>query len=140
MQLLLTKTRKSRINSAKWSVIAMKSYIRTNLANGLIISSKYLIEASIFFVKKLNKSFWLCINYRELNNFTMKNSSPLTLISEFLNQLVFTKHFTQLDLTNTYDQIWIWEGDKWKRMLKTWYNHFKYQVMSFSLSNVSASF
>lgn len=90
----------------------MKSYIRTNLANGLIISSKYLIEASIFFVKKLNKSFWLCINYRELNNFTMKNSSPLTLISEFLNQLVFTKHFTQLDLTNTYDQIWIWEGDK----------------------------
>ena len=32
------------------------------------------------------------------------------------------------------------ENDKWKRAFRTWYGHFEYQVMSFGLSNASASF
>ncbi len=34
----------------------------------------------------------------------------------------------------------IWEGDKWKTAFCIRYGHFKYQVMSFDLSNASASF
>lgn len=34
----------------------------------------------------------------------------------------------------------IWEGDEWKTVFQTWYGHFKYQVMSFGLSNTPASF
>ena len=32
------------------------------------------------------------------------------------------------------------EGNKWKTTFETWYGHFEYQVISFKLSNASASF
>ena len=32
------------------------------------------------------------------------------------------------------------EGDEWKTAFWTWYSHFEYQVISFGLSNVLASF
>ena len=34
----------------------------------------------------------------------------------------------------------IQEGDEWKTAFQTWYGYFKYQVMSFGLFNVTASF
>lgn len=49
----------------------LKTYIETNLANNFIKSSKFLIGASILFIKKLNSSFWLCIDYRDLSNLTI---------------------------------------------------------------------
>lgn len=51
----------------------IKSYIKTNLANGFIRSLRSPIYVSILFIKKLDDSFWLCINYHGLNNLTMKN-------------------------------------------------------------------
>ena len=41
----------------------LKTYIKTNLANSFIKYFKFLVGASIFFDKKLDKSFQLCINY-----------------------------------------------------------------------------
>ena len=34
----------------------------------------------------------------------------------------------------------ICEGDEWKTVFRTWYSHFKYQVMPFGLSNAPATF
>ena len=50
------------------------------------------------------------------------------------------KQFTQLDLISTYQQMRIKEGNEWKTALKTRYNHFKYQVMPFGLSNAPTNF
>ena len=50
------------------------------------------------------------------------------------------KQFTQLDLTNTYHQMKIYERDKWKIAFKTRYDHFEYQVIFFGLSNAPAKF
>ena len=41
----------------------LKTYIKINLANGLIRPSKSLAEATIFPDKKQNKSFQLCVDY-----------------------------------------------------------------------------
>ena len=41
----------------------LKTYIKINLANGFIQSSKSPAEASIIFNRKSDKSFCLCINY-----------------------------------------------------------------------------
>lgn len=51
----------------------LKIYIKTNLANRFICSSKFLVAASILFDKKPNGNFWLCIYYQGLNNITIKN-------------------------------------------------------------------
>ena len=51
----------------------LKIYIELNLANRFIKPSKLPTEAAIFFNQKSNGSFHLYINYRDLNNFMIKN-------------------------------------------------------------------
>ena len=90
----------------------LKIYIETNLANGFIQPSKSLARAPIFFDRKPDKSFRFCVDYRGLNNITIKNRYLLPLIRKSFNQLGRAKRFTQLDLTNAYHRIRICEGDK----------------------------
>ena len=65
----------------------LKAYIKTNLANSFIRSSKSLASALILFDWKSDGSFWLCVNYQGLNNLTIKNRYPLPLIEELLDRL-----------------------------------------------------
>ena len=90
----------------------LKIYIKTNLANVFIRPLKSPADASIVFVCKPNNSFWLCVNCRDLNNLSIKNRYPLSLISESLDWLKRAKRFTQLNLTNAYHWMRIKEGDK----------------------------
>ena len=104
----------------------LKTYIKTNLANGFIRPSKSPAGDPILFIQKKNSSLWLCVDYRGLNNLTIKNWYPLPLIDESLNRLDHAKRFTKLDLTNAYHRMWIREGDKWKMVFRTWYGYFEY--------------
>ena len=90
----------------------LKTYIETNLANGFIWPSKSPAGAPILFVVKPNGSLRLYVDYRGLNNLTIKNRYPLPLIGESLDQLGQAKGFIQLDLTSAYHQMRIKEGDK----------------------------
>ena len=90
----------------------LKTYIKNNLANSFIRPSKSPTGASIFFNKKPNNSLKLCIDYRGFNNLTIKNWYLLPLVRESLNWLGWAWRFTQLDLTNSYHQIKIIEGNE----------------------------
>ena len=118
----------------------MKTYIETNLANSFIRPSKSPAGAPILLDRKLDRSLRLCVDYRGLNNITIKNQYLLPLIGESLDQLGRAKWFTQLDLTNTYHRMRICEGDEWKTAFRIQYSHFEYQVMLFGLSNAPATF
>ena len=118
----------------------LKTYIKTNLASSFIRSSKSPAGASILFVRKKDGNLRLCVDYGGLNNLTIKNCYSLPLIAESLNCLGCAKHFTQLDLINTYHWMRIREGDKWKTAFQIRYAYFEYQIILFSLSNVPASF
>ena len=118
----------------------LKTYIETNLANGFIRPSKSPAGAPIFFNRKPDRSLRLCVDYRGLNNITIKNQYPLLLIGKSLDWLGRARRFTQLDLTNTYYWMRICESDEWKTAFRTRYKHFKYQVMLFGLSNTPATF
>ena len=118
----------------------LKIYIETNLANGFIRPSKLPAGASILFVEKPDGSFYLCVDYRGLNNLTIKNRYLLPLIGESLDRLDRAMRFTQLDLISAYHQMRIKEGNKWKTAFQIRYSHLKYQMMPFGLSNALASF
>ena len=118
----------------------LKTYIETNIVNGFIQPSKSPIGASILFDQKPDRSLCPCVNYRDLNNITIKNQYPLPLIGESLDQVGQAKRFTQLDLTNAYHRMRIREDDEWKTAFRTRYGHFEYQVMPFGLSNAPATF
>ena len=118
----------------------LKTYIETNLANGFICPSKSPAGAPILFDQKTDRNLQLCVDYQGLNNLTIKNQYPLSLIRESLDQLDWAKQFTQLDLTSAYHWMKIKEGNEWNTTFRTQYGHFKYQVMSIGLSDVSVSF
>lgn len=60
----------------------LKTYIDTNLASGLIRPPKPHGGAPILFVRKTDEILRLCIDYRGLDNLTIKNRYPLPLIGE----------------------------------------------------------
>ena len=63
----------------------LKTYIKTNLANSFIRSSKSPTRVSIFFDQKPDRSLYFCMDYWSLNNIIIKNQYPLPLINESLD-------------------------------------------------------
>ena len=78
----------------------LKAYIETNLANGFIGPSKFSAGLPILFNQKSDGPLRLCVNYRGLNNLTIKNRYPLPLIGELLDRLERAKQFIQLAFTS----------------------------------------
>ena len=72
----------------------LKIYIKANLASSFIRPSKYPVGAPILFVRKKNGSLHLCVDYRGLNNLTIKNHYSLPLLGELLDYLSCAKRFT----------------------------------------------
>ena len=72
----------------------LKTYIKTNLANGFIRPSKSPTGAPILFDQKPDGSLRLCVEYRGLNNITIKNQYLLPLIGKSLDRLGWAKQFT----------------------------------------------
>ena len=90
----------------------LKTYIKTNLANNFIRPSKSSAGAPILFDKKPDRSLQLCVDYRGLNNLTIKKRYPRPLLSESLDWLNRAKQFTQFDLTNAYYRMRIRKGNE----------------------------
>src|SRR4029434_102188 len=118
----------------------MTDYIDSSLAAGLIRPSSSPAGAGFFFVDKKDKTLRPCIDYRGLNDITVKNQYPLPLISSAFELLKNAKIFTRLDLRNAYHLVRIREGDEWKTAFNTPSGHYEYLVMPFGLSNAPAVF
>nr|GEU38498.1 hypothetical protein [Tanacetum cinerariifolium] len=96
--------------------------------------------ASVLFVKKKDRSFRMCINYRELNKLTVKNRYPLSRIDDLFNQLQGSSVYSKIDLRLGYHQLHIKEEDVPITIFRTRYGHFEFQVMPFGLTHAPAMF
>ncbi len=65
---------------------ALWQYLKENMRKEFIKESQSSAEYSILFVLKSNESLRLCVDYRALNNITIKNSYSLLLIAELQNR------------------------------------------------------
>ena len=119
---------------------SMKKYVDSSLASGIIRPSSSPAGAGFFFVGKKDKTLRPCIDYRGLNNITIKNRYPLPLISSGFELLRGAKIFTRLDLRNAYHLVRIREGDEWKTAFNSPSGHYEYLVMPFGLTNAPATF
>ncbi|KAK5885831.1 hypothetical protein CesoFtcFv8_016928 [Champsocephalus esox] len=118
----------------------MEKYINDSLDAGLIRPSSSPAGAGFFFVGKKDKTLHPCIDYRGLNNITVKNRYPLPLVSSAFELLQGATIFTKLDLCNAYHLVRIREGDEWKTGFNTPSGHYEYLVMPFGLTNAPAVF
>ena len=90
----------------------MYKFIQEQLRKEYIRPLKLPQIILVFFVGKNNKKKRMVQNYKYLNEQTIKNNYPLSLILDIIENIGTKKLFTKLDLQWGYNNIWIKKGDE----------------------------
>lgn len=118
----------------------LQKQISQLLEKGFIRPSKSPFGAPVMFVKKKDGSFRMVIDYRRLNDITIRNNYPLPLIDELLDQLRGSHYFSSLDMVSGYWQQKVAEKDVEKTAFTTKLGHFEFLVLPFGLKNAPSAF
>ncbi|KAK3705767.1 hypothetical protein QZH41_000594, partial [Actinostola sp. cb2023] len=110
------------------------------LAHGRIEPSQSPWSSPVVLVRKNDGSYRMCIDYRCLNKYTIKDAHPLPRTDDVLEVMSGAHWFTCLDLASGYWQMKVSEKDRPKTAFVTHRGQFQWTVMPFGLTNGPASF
>jgi len=96
--------------------------------------------SNVVVVKKKDNSLRFCVDYRRLNDVTIKDSYPLPRISDCLDALSSGRYFSAFDLRSGYFQVQMEESDKEKTSFVTRSGFYQFKVMPFGVTNGPATF
>jgi hypothetical protein len=118
----------------------LKEHIKELLEKGFMRPSSSPWGAPMIFVLKKDGTQRLCVDYRALNEVTIKNKYPLPRIDDLFDQLHHACVFSKINLQSGYHQLKILECDIPKTTFVLRYGLYEYMVMSFGLTNAPANF
>lgn len=111
----------------------LKKHFKENLEKRFIRQSSSPESSLVLFVKKPGGGLKFCVDYRALNDITVKNQYPIPRINETLILLGNAKFFTKLDVISEFHFVSIAPGNEFLTAFKTCYGLFEYRVMPFAL-------
>jgi hypothetical protein len=118
----------------------LKKQLKGLQDKGFIRPSSSPWGAPVIFVDKKDGTQWMCVDYRSLNEVTIKNKYPLPRIDDLFEQLRGACVFSKIDLRSGYHQLKIRRSDIPKTAFTTRYGLYEYTVMSFGLTNAPTYF
>ena len=117
-----------------------EKHLRQMLDMGVIRESTSEWAAAPVLVRKRDGSVRYCIDYRDLNNVTVKDAFPLPKIQECLDTLGNNAFLSTLDLQSGYWQLLVDPKDVHKTAFITKYGLFEHVRLPFGLCNSPATF
>jgi hypothetical protein len=118
----------------------LKEHIKELLEKGFIRPSSSLRGAPEIFVPKKDGTQRPCVDYRALNEVTIKNKYLLPRIDDLFDQLHGACVFSKIDLWSGYHQLKVQGCDIPKTAFISRYGLHEFSMMSFELTNALASF
>ncbi|UYV76561.1 K02A2.6-like, partial [Cordylochernes scorpioides] len=125
--------------SAKERTI-IKDQIDEMLEEGIIRQSSSPWSFPVILVKKRDGKYRFCVDYRKLNEVTVKDVYPIPRIDDVMDTPQGSKYFSAIDLKSGYWQVEIEERAKEKTAFTTAHGLYEFNVMPFGLCNAPATF
>ncbi|CAG2198867.1 Transposon Ty3-I Gag-Pol polyprotein,Transposon Ty3-G Gag-Pol polyprotein,Retrovirus-related Pol polyprotein from transposon 297 [Mytilus edulis] len=114
--------------------------LQDQLKTGVIKPSKSAWVSPVVLVRKKDNSVRWCVDFRRVNNLTIKDAYPIPRIVMCLDCLSSASIFLCLDLQSGYWQLMVEESDQPKTAFITKYGLYEYTKMPFGFCNAPSTF
>ena len=119
----------------------VRQHLREMIEAGAIRKSNSPYSSNVVLCRKSDGSLRFCIDFRKLNNKTVKDAYNLPRVDDAIDSLLGARYFSKLDLRSGYWQVEVREEDKHKTAFSVGnLGFFECNRMPFGLTNAPATF
>ena len=118
---------------------AVDEQLEDMLRQKLIKPSQSSFASNVVLVKKKDNTYRFCVDYRRINDISVKDAYPLPRIDECLDTMTGSAWFSTIDLRSGYFQVELVVEDAHKTAFITRRGLFEFQVMSQGMCNSAAT-
>jgi len=128
-----------RIPPAMFSEV--RKHLRQLLDSNIIRKSRSPWSSNVVLVRKRDSSLRLCVDFRQLNQKTIKDAYALPRIDELLEKLGGNSYYSVLDMKSGYHQVEVCEEHKERTAFTVGpLGFYEYNRLPFGLSNAPATY